>query len=251
MSFSDDKQADVIIAFNTASRYLDDILNINNVYFDNMVSQIYPSELQLNKANTSDTEAALLDLHLPISNDIVSTKIYDKRDDFDFEIVNFPFLDGDVARSTSYGVYISQLIRFARASSYVADFNNRNKLLTQTLLKQGYCYHKLCKHFQNFIDDTIIWFLNSKLDLNLSCAKDFRNLFYGDLMYKLKKIVSSNNFSAQFIKIISHYKKIGYNINVLQQTACLVVNPITVGNFPFLFNCTPVGRTSDSMMVPT
>ena len=75
--------------------------------------------------------------------------------------------------------------------------------------------------------------------------------FYGDLVYKLKKIVGSNNFSAQFIKIISHYKKIGYNINVLQQTACLVVNPITVGNFAFLFNCTPVGLTSDSMMVPT
>ena len=73
---------------------LDDILNINNVYFDNMVSQIYPSEVQLNKANTSDTEATFLDLHLSISNDIVSTKIYDKRDDFDFEIVNFPFLDG-------------------------------------------------------------------------------------------------------------------------------------------------------------
>ena len=60
--------------------------------------------------------------------------------------------------------------------------------------------------------------------------------FYGDLVYKLKKIVGSNNFSTQFIKIISHYKKIGYNINVLQQTACLVVNPITVGNFAFLFN---------------
>ena len=61
----------------------------------------------------------------------------------------------------------------------------------------------------------------------------------------------SNNFSAQFIKTISHYKKIGYNIYVLQQTACLVVNPITVGNFAFLFNCTPVGQTSDSMTVPT
>ena len=71
------------------------------------------------------------------------------------------------------------------------------------------------------------------------------------VLYKLKKIVGSNNFSAQFIKIISHYKKIGYNINVLQQTSCLVVNPIMVGNFAFLFNCTPVGRTSDSMMVPT
>ena len=66
-----------------------------------MVSQIYPSELQLNKANTSDSEATFLDLHLSISNDIVSTKIYDKRDDFDFKIVNFIFSDGDIPRSTS------------------------------------------------------------------------------------------------------------------------------------------------------
>ena len=70
-------------------------------------------------------------------------------------------------------------------------------------------------------------------------------------MYKLKKIVGSNNFTAQFIKIFSHYKKIGYNIIVLQQTACLVVNPITVGNFAFLFNSILVGQTSDSMTGPT
>ena len=75
--------------------------------------------------------------------------------------------------------------------------------------------------------------------------------FYGDLVYKSKKIVGSNNSSAQFIKIIYHNKKIGYNINVLQQTACLVVNPITVGNFAFHINCMPVGLTSDFMMVPT
>ena len=148
ISLSDDKQADVINAFNTISRYLEDILNTNNVYFDNMASQIYPSELQLNKGNTSHTKAAFLDLHLSISNDIVTTKSYDKRDDFDFEIANFPFLDGDVPHSTSYGVYISQLIRFARAS--VTDFNTRNKLLTQKLLKQGYRYHKLCKTFSKF-----------------------------------------------------------------------------------------------------
>ena len=92
MSVSDDNQTDVIDAFNTTSRYLDDILNINNVYFDNMVGQIYPSELQLNKANTSDTEAAFFDLHLSISNDIISTKIYDKRDDFDFGKSQFPTL---------------------------------------------------------------------------------------------------------------------------------------------------------------
>ena len=123
MSLSDAKQADVIDVFNTTSRYLDVNLNIADVYFGTMVSKLYPPELQLNKPITSDTEAAYLDLHLSISNDIrnyITTKIYDKRDDFG--IFNFPFLDGDVPRSTSYGVYISQLIRFARASSHVADF---------------------------------------------------------------------------------------------------------------------------------
>ena len=79
MSLSDGKQNDVIDAFKTTSRYLGDILNITEVYFDNMVCQIYPSELQPKKANTS------------ISNNIVSTKIYDERDDFDFKIVNFSF----------------------------------------------------------------------------------------------------------------------------------------------------------------
>ena len=112
-----------------------------------MINQIYPSELQLNKANTSDTEAPFLDLHLFISNGFVSSKIYDKRDDFDFDIVNFPFLDGDVPRRPSYGVYISQLIRFARVCSHVDDFNTRNKCLTAKLLKQGYRYHKLRKAF--------------------------------------------------------------------------------------------------------
>ena len=80
-----------------------------------MVNRIYPAELQLNKANSSDTEAPFFYLNPSISNDTVSTKVYDKRNDFKLDIVNFPFLDGDVPRRTPYGVYISQLIRFARA----------------------------------------------------------------------------------------------------------------------------------------
>ena len=107
MSLSDDKQANVIDVFQTTSRYLDDILNINNVHFH-------------------------------------------KRDDFDFEIINLQLLDGGVPCSSSYGVYISQPIRFASASSHVADFNTGNKLLTQKLLKQGYRYHKLHKTFSKF-----------------------------------------------------------------------------------------------------
>ena len=84
-------------------------------------------------------------LLLFITNSIVSSKIYDKRDDFNFEIVNFPFLDGDVPRSPSYGVYISQLICFAWICSNVDDFNNRNLFLTAKLLKQGYRYKKKSK----------------------------------------------------------------------------------------------------------
>ena len=102
-----------------------------------MVNRIYPPELQLNKANTSDTEAPFLDLHLSISNGFVSSKIYEKRDDFDFDIVNFPFLDGDIPRSTSYGVYSSQLIRFARVSSHMADFNARNTPGFSSRLERG------------------------------------------------------------------------------------------------------------------
>ena len=126
MSLSDNNQTDIIEAFNSTSRYLDDLLNIDNPYFEQMVGQIYPTELQLNKANSFDTEAPFLDLNLSITNGIVSSKICDKRDDFNFKIVNFPFLDGDVPRSPSYGVYISQLIFFARVCCNVDDFNSRN-----------------------------------------------------------------------------------------------------------------------------
>ena len=120
------KEAETIQAFNSTSGYLDDLSNIDNSSFEGMVGRIYPPESQFNKANASDTEALFLDLHLSILNGYVSSKIYDKRDDFDFDIVNFPFLDGDVPRSTSCGVYISQLNRFARVSSHVTDFNARN-----------------------------------------------------------------------------------------------------------------------------
>ena len=84
---------------------------------------------------------------MSITNGIVSSKIYDKWDDFNFEIVNFPFLDRDVPRSPSYGVYISQLICFARGCFNVDDFHNRNLFLTAKLLKQGYRYHKIRKAF--------------------------------------------------------------------------------------------------------
>ena len=216
-----------------------------------MVNRIYPPELPLNKANTSDTEAPFLDLHLSISNGFVSSKIYDKRDDFDFDIVNFPFLDGDVPRSTSYGVYISQLIRFARVSSHVADFNAHYKSLTAKL-QQGYRYHKLQKTFSKFYRRH--YELVSKFNVGLKTFLHQGLLeleFYGDLVYSFQKNVGRADFSDQFRKIIVGNKRTGYNINIMRQAACLVFNPVTVNKVASLFICTPVGRASDSMLAPT
>ena len=106
-TLSDNNQTAIIKAFNSISRYLDDLLNIDNPYFEQMVGQITPTELQLNKTNFSDTEASFLDLSLSITNGIVSFKIYDKQDGLNSEIVNFPFLDRDVLHSPSYGEYLS------------------------------------------------------------------------------------------------------------------------------------------------
>ena len=160
-----------------------------------------------------DTEAPFLHLHLSISKGFVSSKIYDKLDDFDFDIVNFSFLDGDVPRSTSYGVYISQLIRFARVSSHVVDFNARNKSLTAKLLQQGYRYHKLRKTFSKFYRrhyELVSKFsagLKTLLHQGLSEPE-----FYGDLVYKFKKIVGS----ADFFLISS--EKLSFVTNILDIT---------------------------------
>ena len=138
---------------------------------------------------------------MSISNGFVSSKNYDKRDDFEFDIVNFLFLDGFVPRCPSYGVYISQLITFARVCSHVDDFNTRNKCLTAKLLKQGYRYHKLRKAFSKFYRrhcELISKFnvrLKSILHQGLSDPE-----FYGYLVFKFKRIKGMTDFSDQFRK---------------------------------------------------
>ena len=184
---------------------------------------------------------------MSITNGIVSSTIYDKRDDFNFEIVNFPFLDGDVPRSPSNGVYISQLIRFASVCSYVDDFNNRNLFLTAKLLKQGYRYHKIRKTFSKFYhrhSELIVKF-NIGLKTLLLQGKS-EPIFYGDLVYKFKRIVGKSDFSDQFKKIVNLIK-----LDIMRQSACLVLNSITVYSYGFLFNCTTVGQASDSMTTLT
>ena len=128
-------------------------------------------------------QAAFLDLNLSIHNDIVSTKIYDKRDDFNFDIVNFPLLDGDVPQRPSYGVYISQLIHFARASSHVIDFNYRNKFLTAKLLKQSYQHHKLRKAFSKFYRRHFEFIEKYHVSLKNLCNKVFVIQNYMEIWY--------------------------------------------------------------------
>ena len=110
-------------------------------------------------------------------------------------------LDGDGPCSSSDGVYISQLIRFVRASSHVAEFNTRNKLLTQKLLKPGYRHHNLCKTFSKFYKRYYDLISKFQIGLKSLLRKDLSQPeFYGDLVYKLKKIVCSNNFQRSSLK---------------------------------------------------
>ena len=214
-----------------------------------MVDHIFPTELQLNRANSFHTGAPLLIwiyIYICISNGTVSTKIYDKREDFD--IVNFPFLFGDVPRRTSYGVYISQLIRFARASSNLSDFNCHNKALTVKLLRQGYRYFKLRKAFSKFYRRHTA--LVEKYSVSLKtilqqCISEPE--FYGDLAYRFRKTVGKSNFSEQFRKLINRYKRISYSLDIMRQSARLVVNPIIVDGYASHFNCMTAVQASDSI----
>ena len=194
-SLNHDNQADVIEAFNSTSRYIDDLLNIDNPYFEGMDNQIYPPEVQLNEANISDTEAPFLDLHLSVTNGFVSSQIYDKRDDFDFDVVNFPFLDGDVPRRASYGVYITQLRRFATVCNHVTDFKARNKCLMAKLHQQGYRYNNLRKTFSKFYRKQYELISKCNVGLKTLLSEDLSEPeFYGDMAYKFKKLIGSNVF---------------------------------------------------------
>ena len=134
-------------SFNLCYQYIDDLIVFNNKKFGDYVKKIYPFQLIVEKANTSDEIANYLDLTFIIqSNNRLYTKLYDKCDDFDFHIVNFPFLLSNIPSRPSYGVYISQLIRYARCCSYY-DFGYRHKLLVDRLLSQGYEVKRLRNSF--------------------------------------------------------------------------------------------------------
>ena len=136
--------------------------------------------------------------------------------------------------------------------SNVDDFNNRNLFLTAKILKHGYYYHKIRNAFSKFYhrhSELIVKYNIGLKTLLQQCISE--PIFYGDLVYKFKRIVEKPNFSDQFKKIVKRYIRVGYNLDIIRQSACLVLNPITVYGYGFLFNCTTVGQASDSMTAQT
>ena len=138
-------------SFNKTDRYIDDLISADNKRFKEYVPKMYPKELILKQTNQNDKEAEYLDLSVKIKDDgNIVTKLYDKRDDFNFDIVNFPHLDSNIALAPAYGVYISQLVRYSRACYNYSDFKERHVILVQKLLNQGYKKTKLKRSYLKF-----------------------------------------------------------------------------------------------------
>ena len=213
--------------FNNSFRYIDDILSMDNPLFTKEMSSIYPSELQLNKSNTSNKQASFLDLQLEITENKMNIKVYDKRDDFNFKIINYPSLDGDVPASPSYGVFISQLIRFARICTEVNEFCSRSRLMSEKLLKQGFKYQRLRKTFCKFFNSHN--HIVSKYECSLKSmvvGSVAHPEFYGDVLKKIRKVkmLPLDNCLVQLKVLLNTYIKRGYKGNILYLT-CLLVFP--------------------------
>ncbi|KAK3089515.1 hypothetical protein FSP39_004218 [Pinctada imbricata] len=137
--------------FNFTYRYIDDVLSINNPKFADYLSSIYPSELEVKETTETNNSASYLDIMLSYDTDgHMNTSLYDKRDDFNFGITNFPFLSSNIPSSPAYGVFISQLIRYARASTKYTDFVLRARRLSDKLLSQGYVCDRLTSSLRKF-----------------------------------------------------------------------------------------------------
>ena len=228
LELSKTKQVDLIQCFILTSRYIDDILNLDNPFFAQNIHKIYPNELVLNLSCLSNTDAAYLDLHLTINNNMIKTSLYDKRDDFNFEIVNFPFLDGNIPKGSSYGIYISQLVRYARACSCIKDFNDRNLILTKKLLKQGFLYHNLRGKFAKFHSKygDLISKYNVSLKWHLTNGIHHPS-FYGDVLKRVRKLkYVKENVHIKLFHLINSFLSKGYDAYVLKNTCVMVFDSL-------------------------
>ena len=175
---------------------------------------------------------SFLDLNIKVIGSDIHTSVYDKRDDFGFPIVNFPWLSGDVPRLPSYGIYISQLVRFARCCTSVLDFHSKNLQITSKLLTQGYRYHKLRKTFGKFFR-SYSELLSKFGDISFQ-EYVFKGIshpvFYGDLVYKLRRVKDTPNFISSGSKIVKRLRRRQYDPLIIETTIGLVLG--LVQTFP-------------------
>ena len=239
------------------TRYLDDIFTIDNPKFEKYIPDIYPAELQQNKANTSDKETSFLELNIKVIGSDIHTSVYDKRDDFGFPIVNFPWLRGDDHRISSYGIYISQLVRFARCCTSILDFHSKNLQITSKLLAKVYRYHKLWKLFGKFFR-SYSEFLSKFGDISFKeyVSKGISHpVFYGDLVYKLRRVKDTPNSISSSSKIDKRLRRRQYDPLIIERTIGLVLDPSTALYILFQERCTltnkVVGTIWRAMSKPT
>ena len=198
--------------FNFTYRYIDDVLSINNPDFENYLGQMYPPEHEIKDTTESNTSASYLD---------------------------FPWLSGDVPRLPSYGIYISQLVRFARCCTNVFDFHSKNLQITSKLLTQGYRYHKLRKTFGKFFrsySELLSKF--GAISFQEYVSKGITHpVFYGDLVYKLRRVKSESNFISSGSKIVKRLRRRQYDPEIIERTIGLVLGPFTALYRSFLKHC--------------
>ena len=219
----------IIEMFHDTSQYLDDIFTIDNPEFEKHITDIYPTELQLNKANTWDKGTSFLDLNIKVIDSDVHTRVYDKHNDFGFPIVNFPWLSGDVPRLPSQGVYISQLVRFARCCTSISDFNFKNLQITSKLLIQGYRYHKHRKTFGKFFRSysDLLSKLSEILFQEYITEWISHPVSCDDLVYKLRRVKCEANFVSSDSKIVKRLRRRNYDPVIIERTVGLVLGPST------------------------
>ena len=234
------KRFDLVDRFSGASRCLDDIFTIDGPEFAEHISDIYPRELQLGKANTSDKETSFLDLGIGVVGGDIRTSVYDERDDFGFPMVDFPWLGGGVPRLPSYGICISRLVRFAGCCTSVFDFHSKNLQITSGLLTQGCRCRRLRKAFGGF-------FRSCSELLSRFGEVSFRDcvsrgvarpVFCGGLVCRLRRVKGEASFMSSGSKIVKRLRRRQYDPAIIERTIGLVLGPFTALCRSFLKRCT-------------
>ena len=231
---------DLVDRFSGASRCLDDIFTIDNPEFAEHVPDMCPGELRLSRAGISDRETSFLGLNIGVVGSNINTSVYDRRDDFGFPMVDFPWLSGGVPGLPSYGIYISQLVRFARCCTSVFDFHSKNLQITSKLLTQGYRCRRLRKTFGRFFGSCSgLLSKFGEISFQDYVSQGIAHpVFYGDLVYKLRRVKGEASFISSGSRVVGRLRRRRCDPAIIERTIGLVLGPFAALYRSFLGRCT-------------